>query len=148
MRSIFRLFEDVEALHAEGISVQMARVAPLFAAPEASGPLLARAESLVAQRSRLYETISPVRRLAIRLAARSTPIATQLARSNAVLRNQLPKQFAPELANLRPGPRDETIEALDAVTSWEAWDRLRTGQHLDAGAAARIPTATVLALLG
>jgi AcrR family transcriptional regulator len=148
MRSIFRLFEDVEAMHAAGVSVQMARVAPLFMAPDASGPLAARAEALVAQRSRLYETISPVRRLAIRMAARSSPIAATLARSNMVLRHQLTAQFAPELADLGPGHRDETIEALDAVTSWEAWERLRTGQHLDAEEAARITTATVLALLG
>jgi TetR/AcrR family transcriptional regulator, regulator of autoinduction and epiphytic fitness len=147
MRSIFRLFEDVEALHAEGVSVQMARVAPLFAAPEPSGPVDERAAALVAQRTRLYETISPVRRLAIRLAPRSRPIAASLARSNAVLREQLSAQFAPELAALRPSPRAEAIEALDAVTSWETWERLRTGQRLDAARAARISTATALAVL-
>src|SRR5262249_27903768 len=59
MRSIFRLFEDVEALHAEGVAVQMARVAPLFAAPDASGPLASRITALVTQRSRLYDTVSP-----------------------------------------------------------------------------------------
>jgi AcrR family transcriptional regulator len=148
MRSIFRLFEDVDALHADAIAAQLGRVAHLFAAPDASGPVASRTAALVAQRTRLYETIGPVRRMAIRLAPRSRPIAAELARANAILRDHLAALFAPELAALRPGRRAEAIEALDALTSWETWERLRTAQRLEAEEAARVVTATAQCVLG
>ncbi len=147
MRSIFRLFEDVDALHAAGNAAHLERVAHLFAPPEASGPVAARTAALVAQRTRLYETITPVRRVAIHLARRSRPIAAALARANVLLRDQLAAQYAPELAALPPGSRAEAIEALDAVTSWETWDRLRTTQGLGADDAGRIVAAVALAVL-
>ena len=148
MRSIFRLFDDVDALHAAAIAAHVERVAPLFAAPDDHGSLSARVAALVAQRTRLYETIAPVRRTAIRLATRSRPIAAELARADAILRGHVAELFGPELAALRPSRRSETIEALDALTSWEAWERLRTAQRLGAGAAGRVVATTVLGVLG
>lgn len=148
MRSIFRLFEDVDALHAAAIAAQLERVAHLFAAPAATGPVESRMAALVAQRTRLYETIAPVRRMAIRLAPRSRPIAAELARANTVLRGHLGALFAPELAGMHPGRQADVIEALDTLTSWETWERLRTTQRLQAGAAARVVTTTALCVLG
>lgn len=102
---------------------------------------------LVSQRTLLYETIAPVRRMAIRLAPRSRPIAAELAHANVILRDHLTELFAPELASIRPGRQAEVIEALDALTSWETWERLRTAQRLEADEAARVITTTVLAVL-
>jgi TetR/AcrR family transcriptional regulator of autoinduction and epiphytic fitness len=147
MRSIFRLFEDVDALHAAGNAAHLERVAHLFEPPEASGPVAARTAALVAQRTRLYETITPVRRVAVNLARRSPPIAAELARANAILRDQLATQYAPELATLPAGPRSEAVEALDAATSWDMWDRLRTTQGLGVDEAGRVVTTMVLAVL-
>jgi TetR/AcrR family transcriptional regulator, regulator of autoinduction and epiphytic fitness len=147
MRSIFRLFQDVDALHSAAIAAQLERVAHLFEAPDAAGPVESRLAALVAQRTRLYETIAPVRRMALRLAPRSHPIAAELARANAILHEQLAELFAPELAAMLPGRRAEVIEALDALTSWETWERLRAPQGLEAGEAARIVTTTALSVL-
>jgi AcrR family transcriptional regulator len=148
MRSIFRLFEDVEALHAAAIAANLERVAHLFAAPTATGPVEDRVAALVAQRTRLYETIAPVRRAAIRLAPRSALIAAELARSDAVLRGHLAPLFASELDAWTEPRRAEVTEALDALTSWETWDRLRTAQRLDAGAAAGVVSALVRSAVG
>lgn len=148
MRSIFRLFEDVDALHAAANAAQLERVAHLFAAPDATGPVERRAAALVAQRTLLYETIAPVRRMAVRLAPRSRPIGAELARADATLRAHLAALFAPELAALRPARRADVVEALDALTSWETWERLRTAQRLEPDEAARVVTTTVLGLVG
>jgi AcrR family transcriptional regulator len=148
MRSIFRLFQDVDALHSAAIAAQLERVAHLFEAPDATGPVEWRMTALVAQRTRLYETIAPVRRMAIRLAPRSLPIAAELARANAILRDHLTQLFAPELAATRSGREAEGIEALDAVTSWETWERLRSAQRLDVDGAARVVTTMALGVLG
>lgn len=147
MRSIFRLFQDVDALHSAAIAAQLERVAQLFEPPDAAGPVESRLAAVVAQRTRLYETIAPVRRMAIRLAPRSRPIAAELARANAVLRAHLAELFAPELAALAPGPQADALEALDALTSWETWDRLRGAQGLEADEAAAVVTTTALGVL-
>jgi TetR/AcrR family transcriptional regulator, regulator of autoinduction and epiphytic fitness len=146
MRSIFRLFQDVDALHSAAIAAQLQRVAHLFEAPDATGPVESRMAALIARRTRLYETIAPVRRMAIRLAPRSLPIAAELARANTILRDQLMVLFAPELA-LRSGQQAGSIEALDALTSWETWDRLRGAQGLEADEAAAVVTTTALGVL-
>ena len=78
---------------------------------------------------------------AIRLAPRSAPIAAELARSDEVLRSHLAPLFAPELGSLPP-LGVEVTEALDALSSWETWERLRTAQRLDARIAAGIVSAT------
>jgi AcrR family transcriptional regulator len=147
MRSIFRLFEDLDALHSAAIAAHVERVAHLFEMPAAAGPTEARMAALVAQRTRLYETVAPVRRTAVRLAPRSRPIAAELARANTILRAHLAELFAPELAALPPDRRAESMEALDALTSWEAWERLRTAQRLEVDVAARVVTAAALAVL-
>lgn len=147
MRSIFRLFEDVDALHVAAIAAHVERVAHLFEAPGATGPLASRVAALVAQRTRLYEAIAPVRRMAIRLAPRSRPIAAELAHADTILRGHLGELLAPELAAMHPDRRTEVLEALDALTSWETWERLRTAQRLGADAAARVVTTTVLGVL-
>jgi TetR/AcrR family transcriptional regulator, regulator of autoinduction and epiphytic fitness len=147
MRSIFRLFQDVDALHSAAIAAQLERVAHLFEAPDATGPVESRMAALIARRTRLYETIAPVRRMAIRLAPRSLPIAAELARANTILRDHLMVLFAPELA-LRSGQQAGSIEALDALTSWETWERLRSAQRLDVDGAARVVTTLALGVLG
>ena len=147
MRSIFRLFEDVDALHAAAIVAHVERVAHLFEAPDPTGSVGSRADGLVDQRTRLYETIAPVRRMAIRLAPRSRPIAAELAHADVILRDHLAPLFAPELAAMRPARRDAVVEALDAMTSWETWDRLRTSQRLGVDEAARVVTTSVLGVL-
>ena len=103
MRSIFRLFEDVDALHAAAIVAHVERVAHLFEAPDPKGSVGSRTDALVEQRTRLYETIAPVRRMAIRLAPRSRPIAAELAHADVILRDHLAPLFAPELTAHAPG---------------------------------------------
>ena len=39
------------------------------------------------------------------------------------------------------------LEALDLLTSWEAWDRLRSGQGLRVAAARRVTSRALHALL-
>ncbi|HEV7761595.1 MAG TPA: hypothetical protein VGO78_21460, partial [Acidimicrobiales bacterium] len=41
----------------------------------------------------------------------------------------------------------DLLDALDAAASWEAWDRLRSAQHLSIAAARRVMATTLSALL-
>ncbi len=64
-----------------------------------------------------------------------------------ILRDHLAPLFAPELTAMRPARRDAVVEALDAMTSWETWDRLRTSQRLGVDEATRVVTTSVLGVL-
>jgi len=144
MRSIFRLFQDVEALHAAAIERQFARVSPLLGTLPTEGPVAERIEALADDRARFFDAVAPVRRLAVRRAQQSPLIEGELARSARYFRDQLAAVFAAELA----GAADPLLlDALDAATSWEAWDRLRRAQQLTTAEARRLMVATVSALL-
>ena len=143
MRSIFRLFDDMEALHRAAIERQTERLTALLVELPDSGPLADRVEALVANRADVFESVSPVRRLANRLAATSPPIRAELARLGRFLRTQLALTFASEL---RRG--DELLlDALDVATCWDTWERLRSAQGLSPAEARRTVTLTVTALL-
>ena len=145
MRSIFRLFEDMEALHRLAIARQSERVGALLRPLPQAGPVADRVEALVGNRAEVFEAISPVRRLAVRLAPRSPAIRTELGRTAAFFRDQLATVFAGELG--RAGSAPHLLDALDVATSWESWERLRSGQGLSRPEATAAVTFTAVALL-
>jgi AcrR family transcriptional regulator len=143
MRSIFRLFDDMASLHRAAIARQAERVASMLTPLPDEGPAAARLAALVRNRAEVFEAISPVRRLAVRLASGSAPVAGELVRSAAVFRDQVEGLFRTELA----GADRTLLDALDLATSWESWERLRATQGLDVDEAAAVVTATVSSLL-
>jgi len=144
MRSIFRLFDDMEALHRAAIARQGERVAALLVPLPSAGPLAERVAAIVDNRAVVFEAIAPVRRLAVRLAPDSAPIRAELERARRLFRGQVADVFAPELAG--GADAGTLLDALDVATSWETWERLRVGQGLDVRAAAAAVTLTVTAL--
>lgn len=128
MRSVFRHFDDLESLYAAALDRHVERLRPLFAAPSANGSLEARVAALVEHRARLYEAMTPVRRVGIRLRDRSEALRQGLETGRRVLRDQLGDLFADELGPLEAKRRREVLDALEVVSSWESWDQLRTAQ--------------------
>lgn len=143
MRTIFRLFDDMTSLHRAAIARQAERIGALMVPLSDTGPLAARVDALVASRSSVYESISPVRRAAVRLAATSPPIATELGRAAELFRSQVAATLRRELDAAGPG----VLDAVDLVTSWEAWERLRVGQGLSVAEASAVVRRTLTALL-
>jgi AcrR family transcriptional regulator len=147
MRSIFRLFDDVEALHSAAIATQIHRVSPLLVSLDAAGPLERRVRSLVDSRAHLFEAISPVRRMAVRLATTSRPIRADLDLANDFFRSQVAELFDVELVSLSRARRAEVLDTLDALASWESWERLRRVQGVPERRARRIVAGMVRAVL-
>jgi TetR/AcrR family transcriptional regulator, regulator of autoinduction and epiphytic fitness len=123
VRSVHNHFADVEALRAEVAQWQWQRHASLI------GPV-STIEELVVQRAEFYEAVTPVRRAALLSIHDSPTIARNLARLDRVLRRQLDATFA----GLDRGVLDE----LELVTSWDAWNRLRTAQGFSAARAQNV----------
>ena len=147
VRLVFHHFEDMEALYQMVGRVQAERHWSTVRPADPDLPLEERIERTVQQRSRLFETVGPVRRAAVGLAARHEEIAEGIESSDALLRQWLEHTFEPELAGAGRGRRD-LLAALDVAASWEAWDRLRSGQGLAPAAARRAMSLILGALLG
>ena len=60
------------------------------------------------------------------------------------LRRTLERAFASELRDAQP----ETLEALDALLSWDVWNRLRVAQGCSVARAKKVLVAAVTALIG
>jgi AcrR family transcriptional regulator len=130
IRTVFRLTEDVESLHAAAVQRQIERLTPHFTPISPVGPLSPRVAALVENRATLFETIGPVRRVAERLAATSTEIAEPMERGRQLLRAQMSNVFRSELALISGTARRDVLNAIDVTASWEVWDQLRRARGL------------------
>jgi AcrR family transcriptional regulator len=143
LRSIFRIFDDVESLHAAAAAAQLGRVRHLFVDVPARGTLADRIDQVVAINGRLYESVAPVRRAALRSAPESTALQEQLARARGWVRGEVERVFAEELRTAGK----EAASALEVVLSFEAWDQLRSSQGLSPSRTAATVTHILQSLL-
>jgi AcrR family transcriptional regulator len=144
LRSIFRIFDDVESLNAAASARQLSRVRHLFIDVPPTGTLAERITKVVAINGQLYESIAPIRRAALRAAPESPALQEQLARARGWVRAEVERVFAAELAT---APRD-TAAAVELALSFEAWDQLRSAQEVTPVRASAIVRRTLTALLG
>jgi AcrR family transcriptional regulator len=143
LRSIFRIFDDVESLNTAACARQLGRVRHLFVDVMPTGRLSGRVAEVVSINSRLYESIAPIRRAALRAAPESAALREQLARARGWVRAEVERVFASELAD---APRD-TAAAVEMTLSFEAWDHLRAAQGLSTTRATDTVTRILTALL-
>jgi AcrR family transcriptional regulator len=131
VRSLFRYFDDVDALVRAAIARQQEHLAPLWgldAGPDR--PFAERVERFVADRVRLLRGMGEVGRVARTLAVHQPLILAELARIRHALRAQLAELFAAELDALPPGERRSVLAAADVVVSWESFDLMHNDQGL------------------
>ncbi len=126
LRSVFHHFEDLEGLLSMVAQVQTERHWRLLEPIPSDVPLEDRLQTLLAQRARLFEAITPVRKASRLHEHRSGVLASRLAESRDLLRDQLRATFAPELV----GADRAALDALEAVSSWETWVGLRQNRRL------------------
>ena len=147
-RSLFRYFDDVDALVREAVAQQQARLAPMLVVTiDPALPFDRRLQELVALRLDLYEAMGPVARVARAIAAQQPRVASELGRIRGVLREQLASAFAPELTAMREPARARALATADVLASWEAVDLLRSDQGLARPEAAAAVAAGLTAVL-
>jgi AcrR family transcriptional regulator len=138
VRTVFRLTEDMETLHAAGLHRQMERTAHLYVNLPISGPLTTRMRMLVKNRVTVFEAIAPVRRVGDRLAATSSRIAEGVELHRMLLRTQMAEVFERELKRMPRHKRATALDAIDVAAGWETWDQLRRVKGLSVTSAARV----------
>ncbi|MEV6203968.1 TetR/AcrR family transcriptional regulator [Streptomyces sp. NPDC051771] len=148
-RTVFVHFADREALYVAAARRQAERWrAHAEAVPPAWGTAR-KVTALLDQRGRMYEVMTPIRRIGLGLQPDSPGLREVMAAGDAWFRADLAAAFAPELA---PVPGADApgglLDALDAASSWAAWDHLRARRGLDEAAARAALARTLRALLG
>jgi AcrR family transcriptional regulator len=147
-RSVFRYFDDTDALVRTAVARQQEHLAPLYElTASADQPRAERIERFCADRLRLLEAMGPVGQLARSVGVRQPVVAQELGRIRAVLRSQVADLFADALSEVDPGERASVLAALDVATSWEAHHLLRTDQRLSRPATQRAMATAVRRLL-
>jgi AcrR family transcriptional regulator len=148
-RSLFRYFDDLDALVRTAVERQQEHLAPLFeVSAHPSQPLPDRVDRFVADRTRLLDAMGPVGELARSIAPRQPQVAAELGRIRAVLRSQVVEVFRGELARVPADEHDAVLAGLDVACSWEARHLLRQDQRLGKAAAARVMALSIHRLLG
>lgn len=145
LRSVFRYFDDMDSLTDRAIARQMERAAPLFDLLEDTGTRAERAARLGVHRVRQHRELAPIARVAILRSERFPAVAAGVAARRDALRRQVAALFARELDALGHDERNETLAALEATTSFEVVDLLRTHRRL---APARVEAVIARAVLG
>ena len=125
--SVFRYFENLDDLQQRTIERYFERFASLFTIPAmGQGPLDDRIKRLVDSRLDLYEVIGPIAVMARARAVDSPRLARTLDQTRSMQAGLVRAHFAPELASLTPARGDDLVLLIDSMTSFEAWDLLRT----------------------
>ena len=147
LRIVFHHFDDLEAIYSELADRQADRIKPLTAPIPVTLPFARRVEEFSAQRGRLLETLSPVRRAAVLMEPFRPALAKRLKLARDLMRAAAIAAFAPELSKLAADEKRATVAALDVVTSWVAWEQLRRHQGLSETDARGVMATTIRALL-
>jgi AcrR family transcriptional regulator len=125
IRTVFRHFDDMDGLYAEmGERLRSEGWADLEVEPS-TGTLEERAREMVTTRCAIFERISPFWRASEAQRLRSRFVAERREIDAAQLRDNL-HAWMPELANAAP----EIADAIEMISSPEAWHRLRVEQKL------------------
>jgi len=148
-RSLFRYFDDADAMARTAIVRQQEHLSPLFDhGARTDQPLAERIESFVSGRTRLLADMGEVGRLARARSIEQPLLAVELRRVRSMLRDQLAELFAEELGHFGGEEATATLAALDVATSWEAWDLLHNDQELGPRAAQRVMATAIGRILG
>lgn len=128
-RSVFRYFEDTDALSRAAIARRMEVVEPLLALPDAAvGSLEERIERVLDARLRLWDAAAPVARAVIVRAPVNPLLADQLDRNRRRLHAQVEEVFTAELDACEDDERQALLAAADLLTGYDSLDLLRRQQ--------------------
>jgi AcrR family transcriptional regulator len=126
LRTLYHHFAEVDDLRAEAFGLQVDRHVGLLRPIDPSIGLAEQVTVFVRQLRRLFEAIGPLRRSLVLGELTSPGIAFRGRQVAELRRRHLERTFAEALQD-RPDRR-QLIDALDAATSWWAWEFLRAGR--------------------
>jgi TetR/AcrR family transcriptional regulator of autoinduction and epiphytic fitness len=146
-RSLFQHFADREALYQAVAVQQVERIVPTLDPIDVSLALPERIEAFVAERARLLETVTPVRRAALLLEPESEVVAGWLQSTRRQKAREVERVFRAELEQVAQPQRGVLLAALVAASAWTCWEGLRAHQRLSEERSRAAMRAALTALL-
>lgn len=147
-RTIFRIFESLDALVAAAVARRVEMVVPLVSLEVPSGlPLVERVNRLCEHRAILYEATSTLRFVAEPMRRELVAVDEILGSARIVLREQLGNLFASELAVADRPSGSQALDAVEVITMWSSWRSLRVDLGLGVGDAVRVMARAVEAIV-
>jgi len=142
LRTVFRHFDEMEILYREIAEVTRARILPALQKPYVGLTWQENLNELIARRIAIFEDIMPLKVAGSVLRFRS-PFLMEGYNEHLRMERKTLKQVLPD--NLVEDR--ELFRALEMVTSFQAWRRLRQDQGLGVGEATRVIHRLVAGLL-
>lgn len=143
LRTVFRHFSDMESLFTEMDKILLERFDHLLNYEiDDKAEFEARLDGLIEIRVKQWEQFGPFLRMTLAQKWRYAILEKNYARQMNLVRKDMVR-WLPELAKLPP----ELLLAAEAVTSFEAWNRLRTLNGQSEKQATAVVRAALLALL-
>jgi AcrR family transcriptional regulator len=147
LRSIFQHFSDLEALFAAAAARELERLSALVGPLPLDAPLDGRLDAFVAQRARVLEAVTPVRRASLLQEPSSAALRSSRVRLLTLARAEVAEVFRSDLDRRPHADRADLLDALDAASSWQTWEALRAHQGLSPTRARRVMRRMLSALL-
>ena len=148
LRSVYRYVDSRDNLLQAAMERQLEKTAHMWALDTtASGSLVERVERFVEHRLRLHEAVGASNRASRAFALRDVTVAERISQGRRLLRRQVERQFAPELANLPTARRRVALASIDTLTQFEGLDSLIVQQGLSMREARETLSSVITVLL-
>jgi AcrR family transcriptional regulator len=138
IRSVFQHFSGLHTLSLAAADYASAQVLAQAAVPNVDADLHTRLKAQVETRAAICERWLPLWRALLRYQSESKELAVRIKRIRAAMVARLELVYGPELSTLSETERTQLLVALDILTDFESWGRMREGHGLSIEAACEI----------
>jgi len=135
VRSIFERFTDLLTLSLAAADYAFEQAMAQTAAPNLDADLHTRIKSQVETRAVICEHWLPLWRALLRYQSESPELAMRIKRIRAAMGARLALVYGRELSTLPEADRTKLLTALDILTDFESWGRMREDHGLSIEAA-------------
>jgi TetR/AcrR family transcriptional regulator of autoinduction and epiphytic fitness len=135
IRSVFQHFSGLSTLSLAAADYAFEQALTQAAVPNVDADLHTRLMAQVETRAAICEQWLPLWRALLRYQSESKEVAIRIKRTRAAMVARLELAYAPELSTLSEPERCRMLVALDILTDFESWGRLREGYGLSIEAA-------------
>ncbi|CAN5397015.1 hypothetical protein BH10PSE6_BH10PSE6_13490 [soil metagenome] len=125
VRSIFERFPDLNALRVAVTDYAIAEARANAALRDLDAPRMTRIESQVGQRAQSCERWLPLWRVLSADTSQSSDLQQRIGMIRQLILMRMEMMFKPELSTAPDADRKKTMLALEALTDFESWARMR-----------------------
>ena len=133
LRTVFRLYKDMDSLFLEVSQIMHARIEPEIYRLKPGLSWQDQLETITENRAKVFEAVMPMQEVSYTHRVRSPFVKAEIEKNNQTLRATLMDALPTELRRNK-----SLVETLDAVLSPNMWMRLRIDQKLDPRAAEKV----------